>query len=150
MEVVVMPATVRSLAGPGALPAFFFTLASLGPVACSGAAPPAGPTTWTSTSGALSVEVRSSPDPPQRGTDTFELTVRDVTSKAPLDNLTLTVTPYMPAHLHGTSLVPLVTAEGQGKYLVTRVDLFMPGHWELQTVLSGAVMDHVVPAFDIP
>ena len=33
--------------------------------------------------------------------------------------------------------------------LVTELDVFMPGHWELRTALSGPMTDHVTPAFDI-
>jgi hypothetical protein len=133
-------------------------LAGAGPIACSGSSAPQGSKTFsadayqttTADSGALSVQVRTSPQPPQRGTIRVELTVTNVGDGTPRDGLTLDVVPWMPAHNHGTSVVPTVAAEGQGKYLVTGVDLFMPGHWELRTTFSGPVTDHAAPAFDVP
>jgi YtkA-like len=133
-------------------------LLAISAMGCSGSAAPTGPPTFTadafmiapSTLGTgLAVEVRTSPQPPARGTIAVQLTVIDATSRAPLDGLTIRVVPWMPAHDHGTSLVPTVKAEGQGKYLVSDVDLFMPGHWELQTTLSGPLADYVAPAFDV-
>jgi hypothetical protein len=79
-----------------------------------------------------------------------ELTVRRASDGAPVDGLMVTVDPYMPAHLHGTSIVPVVAAEGQGRYRITQVDLSMAGHWELRTTFSGPLTDYVVPTYDIP
>jgi hypothetical protein len=106
--------------------------------------------TMTSQSGALNVEVRTSPQPPERGTNAIELTVTDASDGKPHDGLTVAVKPWMPAMNHGSSAIPVVTAAGNGKYVVTEVYLFMPGHWELQTSFTGAVTDYVVPAVDIP
>ncbi len=50
---------------------------------------------------------------------------------------------------HGGAGVPVITPEGEGKYLVTELGLFMPGHWQLRTTVSGPVMDHVVADFDV-
>ena len=124
---------------------------------CSSPSAPGGPpkfgteafTTATGQSSALTVAVRTSPQPPPRGTIAVEFTVTN-TAGAPIDDLSLAVRPWMPAHGHGTSVVPTVTPEGQGKYLSTNVDLFMPGHWELQTSFSGPVTDYAAPAFDVP
>ena len=96
------------------------------------------------------VGVRSSPSPPRRGTDAFQLRVTDVRTSAPVDGLTLTVTPFMPAMGHGTSVAPEVTAEGGGVYVARGVNLFMPGRWELRVALHGAVDDAIAPAWDIP
>jgi hypothetical protein len=127
-------------------------------VACSGAAEPSGPSSFpatpymtaTSDSGALQIEVRTSPQPPVRGTNSLELTITDAATGKPRDDLSLAVEPWMPAMNHGSSAIPMVTAEGDGKYLVTAVYLFMPGHWEMRTSFSGAMTDHAAPAFDIP
>jgi hypothetical protein len=104
----------------------------------------------TSSSGALSVGVSTSPQPPERGTIAVELTFMNVAGGAPVDGLTLQIRPWMPAHGHGTAVVPVVTAKGQGQYIVDNVNLFMAGHWELQTTLSGSAVDYVAPALDIP
>ena len=124
---------------------------------CSSAAPTGAASfsdtplvTANSTSGALRVEVRSSPQPLARGTNDLQLTVMDASSGATLDDLTVSVQPWMPAMNHGSSTVPTVTRQGAGKYLVTEVNLFMPGHWELRMSLSGSSPDDVVVASDIP
>jgi hypothetical protein len=126
---------------------------------CSNGAAQSGPPTFTtdafmiapSTLGSgVSVEFRTSPQPPVRGTIAVQLTIRSAPDGAPLDGLTVRVVPWMPAHNHGSSLVPTVTPEGEGKYLVSNVDLFMPGHWELQTTISGPLTDYVAPSFDVP
>jgi hypothetical protein len=149
-----MIATFRRVAAPRVLHSLLVATVS---IACSGSIAREPMTfsaeaylTAMADSGALSVQVRTSPQPPARGTIGVELTVTNVADGSPLDGLTLGVVPWMPAHNHGTSVAPTVTAEGQGKYLLADVDLFMPGHWELRTTFSGPVMDHAAPAFDIP
>jgi hypothetical protein len=108
-------------------------------------------TTVQSDSNALSVEMRTAPQPPERGTIEVEFRIRSVADGSLVDGLTVTVAPWMPApYNHGPSVAPKVVAEGQGRYLVTGVDLFMPGPWELKTTLSGPVADNVAPAFDVP
>jgi hypothetical protein len=100
--------------------------------------------------GVLEVQVRASPDPPWQGTIAVELTVMAAADGIPQDGLSIAMVPWMPAHGHGTSLTPVVTPEGNGKYLVTQVDLFMAGYWELQTTLSGPLSDYVAPGYNIP
>ena len=124
--------------------------------ACSGGAAPGSATfsadayvTAASTSGALSVAVRTSPQPPARGTDSVELTITRVSDGTPVDGLSLDVVPWMPAMGHGTS-TPTVTPEGDGVYLVTEVYLFMPGLWALQTAISGPMTDSVAPQVTVP
>lgn len=102
----------------------------------------------TSTSGALHVELRTSPQPPAVGNDDIELLVTDA-SGAPRDGLTVTVKPWMPAHDHGTSQTT-VTPRGGGKYLVTNVYLYMSGVWQLQIGFSGSVSDDASAEFELP
>jgi hypothetical protein len=124
-------------------------------VACSSASPaatgtfPADPyTTTTSDSGALVIDVRTSPQPPSRGTDEVQLTVTKASDGTPVDGLSLDVEPWMPAMQHGTSATT-VTAEGGGVYLVTEVYLYMPGVWDLRTAISGAATDNATPQLTI-
>jgi hypothetical protein len=125
---------------------------------CSGgAAPPVGgfpaePLLATSSdSGGLKIELRTSPQPPARGSSEAELTVTRTNDGATADGLDVAVEPWMPAMGHGSSVVPTVTPEGGGKYHVTGVYLFMPGTWELRiTFTSGASRDHAAPSFDVP
>lgn len=110
--------------------------------------PSAPLSTLMTDSGTLRVEVRTSPQPPARGGIDAELTITDAASGAPRDGLTLQIRPWMPAMNHG-AIMATVAPEGSGKYLVTEVDLFMAGLWELQTTISGPVSDHVAPQFQI-
>lgn len=104
--------------------------------------------TLMSDSNALRIEVRSSPQPPTRGNVDVEFVVTNVAEGRPQDGLELQIKPWMPAFNHG-AIPPTITPEGNGKYLVTEVDLFMAGRWELRTTFSGPVSDHATPAFDI-
>jgi YtkA-like protein len=103
-----------------------------------------------SDSGALTIELRTSPEqPPSRGTVSVEYRVAN-TGGQPVDGLTLDVVPWMPDMGHGTSTKPTVTDEGGGHYVVSDVSLYMPGRWQLRTTFSGSVHDGVVPLFQIP
>ena len=89
--------------------------------------------------GGATIEVRTSPQPPTRGSIEVEYTVAK--AGVPVDGLTLEVTPFMPDMGHGATVEPTVTAEGGGKYLIGNVELYMAGRWELRTTLHGAVED---------
>jgi hypothetical protein len=104
----------------------------------------------TSESAQLLVQVRTSPQPPQRGTIGVELVVTSAADGGACDGLTVDLVPWMPAHGHGTSIVPTVKAKGHGTYVLSDVDLFMPGHWQLRTTFSGPLTDHAAPAIDVP
>ena len=101
-----------------------------------------------SDSSALAIDVRTSPQPPSRGTNEVELTITRASDGAPVDGLTLDVEPWMSSMEHGTS-TPTVTPEGGGVYLVTEVYLYMPGLWTLRTTISGAMTDHAAPQLTI-
>lgn len=125
--------------------------------ACSSASPSPAQATFpndpyvevTSASANLRVAVRTSPQPPPRGTFAVKMTITD-RSGAPVEGLSLDVVPWMVAHGHGTAIKPSVTPDGPGEYLVSDVNLFMPGTWELRTSITGRVTDHVAPALAIP
>lgn|GEM_PF-2266841 len=80
------------------------------------------------------------PDPVDRGDNTFTLELTDDTGAAyvhpgALDDGTFLLSPYMPAHGHGTvplDFVPNADAEvDDGTYIFGPIDLFMPGRWDL-------------------
>ena len=102
-----------------------------------------------SAEGKLRIEVRSSPQPLTRGVGAMELLVTDREGAAQT-SLEVVAVPWMASHGHGASVVPSVTPMGGGRYVVTNIDLFMPGRWEIRTTMSGSVSDHVALAFDIP
>jgi hypothetical protein len=101
-----------------------------------------------SDSGSLSIVVATvSGASLDRGTNSLEFEI--TSAGAGVDGLSLDVTPWMPAMGHGASVKPSVHAEGQGKYLVENVELFMPGLWQLQTTFSNGVSDHAAPSFEV-
>jgi hypothetical protein len=108
-----------------------------------------GPMTVKSQSGQLTIGVRTTPDPPLRGNNAVEFTITGATDGLARDGLVLAVKPWMPAMGHGTSIVPTITPEMDGKYLVSGVDLFMPGLWQLRVTISGPTADYAAPAYEI-
>lgn len=110
---------------------------------------PAAPFSTTMTdSGSLRVELWTSPQPPSRGGIDAQLRITDAKTGAAKDGLTLKILPWMPVMNHG-SIAPTITPKGDGKYLVTEVDLFMAGLWEFRTTIGGPVSDHVAPQFNV-
>ena len=126
-------------------------------VACGGGGPAAAPQsfgadpdqTLASDSGALTIAVRFSPDPPTAGSDAAQLSFIDADG-APVSGLALTVVPWMPAHGHGTSVDPTVTETEPGTFVAAPLYLFMPGSWELRMTIGGTVDDTAKAAFEIP
>jgi hypothetical protein len=55
----------------------------------------------------------------------------------------------MPAMGHGTSVKPATEPMGNGTYVVSRVNFYMGGKWDLRTSISGALTDHVALHFSI-
>lgn len=102
----------------------------------------------TGDAGIVHVAVYSAPDPVARGNDEFRYVITDA-GGAPVDGLSLAVTPWMPAMGHGASTTPAVTAEGQGKYLVSNVVLVMAGDWQLRTQVTGLVTDSFTVMFSV-
>jgi hypothetical protein len=126
-------------------------LALLSPaVACSGAPPDVatdGTVTVQSDSRELRLALTGSPSPLVVGNDEVDLAVTRADG-TPVDGLTVTVKPFMPAMDHGTSDAT-VTPTGHGHYRAQNVYMFMPGRWLLETTISGPVEDHATPAFEV-
>lgn len=90
----------------------------------------------TSSSGALKVAIVSSdPAPPTRYTNTWKVRVTDG-GGAPIQNPSITVTPFMPDHGHGTSIHAVATPEADGTFTITPLYLFMPGVWRVTIALD--------------
>lgn len=125
----------------------------------SSAKAPAGPVTFpapvllttTSDSKALQIAVRTSPSqPPGRGVVSVQYTVTNAQG-AGQDGLSLTPQLWMVTMGHGSATTPTVTARGQGIYQLDNVDFFMPGQWQIRTLLvGGQVSDSAAPSFEIP
>jgi hypothetical protein len=85
---------------------------------------------------ALSVKiVEATPSPPKKGTNTMLLQIADGAGK-PLDGATVSVTPYMPDHAHGSAVTPVVTPMGEGKYAVAKIYYPMPGLWKVTVTVQ--------------
>jgi hypothetical protein len=77
--------------------------------------------------GALSIKLMDAmPAPPQKQSNTLVLQVVDAAGM-PVDGATVSVTPFMPDHGHGSSVKPTVTAN---------VYLPMPGLWRLTVTVQ--------------
>ena len=109
---------------------------------------PADALATATSAGGLHVEVRSSPQPPPRGTCTMQVTLSG--ASGPTDGVDIALVPWMDAMGHGTSIKPSVSAVGGGKYVVSNVSLFMPGTWSLRFAFSGAVNDEATVPVDVP
>jgi hypothetical protein len=88
--------------------------------------------------GDLSVKLlESKPGPPIKGTNTMTLEVLDAAGSA-VDGATITVTPWMPDHAHGSAVAPIVTPMGSGKYAIDKVYLAMAGLWQIKVSVQPA------------
>lgn len=106
--------------------------------------------TKASDAGAFTVSLTSDPSPPIKGVNTWTLMITDG-GGAGVEGGTITVTPWMPAHGHGSNSEAVVTADGGGQYTVTPVDLHMAGVWDTTIAIDdGMAMDEVHFVFDIP
>jgi hypothetical protein len=67
----------------------------------------------------------------------------------PQTNAMIEVTPFMPRHGHGTSVVPVVTPTGDA-FTIAPLYFFMPGLWQVTIKATvGAVTDKAVFTFCI-
>jgi hypothetical protein len=65
-----------------------------------------------------------------KGSNTWDVEVKD-TAGDDLPGLSIVTVPYMPDHGHGTSITPLTTDEGGGRYVLSPLYLYMGGYWEI-------------------
>lgn len=100
----------------------------------------------TSATGAFTVKLLDSTftdatgthsEAPAKGVNVWTIEVQDAVTAAPLDGVTMVVTPRMPDHAHGTPLVVGVTSLGGGTYTFAPVYLYMPGFWQVSVELRG-------------
>jgi hypothetical protein len=91
------------------------------------------------TDGAFAVSfVDAEPAPPSKGENTWTVKIADGSGQ-PVSGATVAVTPFMPDHGHGSSIVPQVTPMGSdGTYQVSLLELFMPGIWQVTFTITPA------------
>jgi hypothetical protein len=133
---------------------------------CAGydAGPYASGAMMVSASGAYTVtlvSVEAATNPPVTtlavGLNTFTVTVRDAGGGAPAGLAMTSEKPFMPKHNHGASTFPAVADQGDGTFVVSAINFFMPGYWELTLNLlppgvgdGGAPADKVVLPLCVP
>jgi hypothetical protein len=106
--------------------------------------------------GALDFRLMSAdPSPPSRGDNTWTLQLNAMsggTVGSPQTGATITVTPFMPDHQHGTAIRVLVEEMADpGRYKLSPVNLWMPGVWETTIQASTpSGTDEVVYTFCLP
>jgi hypothetical protein len=104
----------------------------------------------TSASGLLRINARTvDGEAPVRGENPFDIEILRAHDEVGIEGLELTVTPWMPAMGHGTSVRSMVTEVGAGHYRADDVYLFMPGLWELRISIMGSIHDDAAPRFQI-
>jgi MYXO-CTERM domain-containing protein len=94
--------------------------------------------------GQISVELaEATPSPPVvRDDNTWRLKLTDADGE-PVVGATLVATPYMPQHQHGTAEV-VIEEQGDGAYVLSPIELIMPGVWEIPlsvTTADGALSE---------
>lgn len=91
-----------------------------------------------SASGKLHVRLLSAqPAPPEKGDNVWTVELDDDTGK-PIDGASVSMTPFMPDHGHGSAKTPVATPTGEpGKYKIDQIYLPMAGYWEM-TVHVGS------------
>lgn len=92
----------------------------------------------------------ATPAPPARDNNTWTVQIKDTAGTA-LEGATLTVTPFMPSHQHGSPIAVVVTPTATpGEYELDPVNLWMPGVWETTIqAQKDSVVDSAVYSFCI-
>lgn len=95
--------------------------------------------------------ISSTPAPPSRGDNTWEIDLVDGTGTA-ITGAAMVVTPFMPDHNHGTSIKAQVTEPTPGHYEIAPVNLWMPGFWQItvKATPTAGTADAAVFSFCIP
>lgn len=94
-------------------------------------------------------EIALHPQPSVVGDNRLELTLRDAQGD-PLEGATVEVSPWMPAHGHGSKDVAAEESEA-GHYGTDELHFNMPGVWELRIhVVSGETEGRLVATLEVP
>jgi hypothetical protein len=103
----------------------------------------------TSTSGAYDVALLAHSPELTRGDYSMQYIVTNMADGTPVDGLTMTIVPWMPAMGHGTPIVPTITPLGAGTYQLDHIDLYMAGLWQLRTTATSASSDQIEPSLQV-
>lgn len=99
-------------------------------------------------SGPFDGEITLDSDSPAVGDHEADLTLVDGKGE-PLDGAQVQVTPFMPAHGHGSDEVDAAESK-PGRYVAKALSLFMPGVWELRVhVVQGDDEGQLVATYEV-
>ncbi len=84
------------------------------------------------------------------GNNSMKLFIGDRKSKTPLkQKLDIEIVPWMPAHEHGTSALPVIKELGKGEYSVEQLNLSMPGLWEIYVRINKGKKGEDTAVFNV-
>lgn len=91
------------------------------------------------------------PAPAVRGNNTWIVQLNSMVSGvvgSPMDGATISASPFMPAHQHGSPITPTISATGTpGEYMITPINLWMPGVWQTTLTVTSGTADRTVYSF---
>lgn len=88
------------------------------------------------------------PSPLDKGDNVWSIDLASVTDGAPVSDETLTITPFMPEHGHGTNPATVTTtSNGDGSYTSESFDLFMGGLCEITLTANGGPVGYDTTMF---
>jgi len=91
------------------------------------------------------------PAPSIRGNNTWVVQLNSMSAGvvgSPMDGASITASPFMPAHQHGSPITPVVTATGTaGEYSISPINLWMPGVWQTTLTVTSGTADRAVYSF---
>jgi hypothetical protein len=111
-------------------------------------------TKQASLKGTFSIAIESAdPAPPQTNDNTWTIMLTDA-SDAPVQGATFKFDTYMPDHRHHGSITPdAQPGKSPGEYVISRLNLFMPGLWQITftvTASDGTTTDSVQWIYCVP
>ncbi len=87
----------------------------------------------------------SDPTPPGVGANRWTLSALTPTEQEPVPDCSMTATPYMPDHGHGSTNTPTTEpAETDGTYVLDNIQFLMPGYWETTIAVSCPEIDDTI------
>jgi len=130
--------------------ATLFVLALAVGVGCSSAsAPESGDQDVQSELGLFVASFQPEPNPPVVGENGLLISLTSASAE-PVLGATVSVEPWMPAHGHGSAVVPQVSEIGAGEYRATQINYSMPGRWELRVVVTAdGASDRLTVAYEV-
>jgi len=99
--------------------------------------------------GSFQGELSRSPAPSVVGENTLTLELRDENGE-PLETATVVISPWMPAHGHGSRDVT-ADEEQPGRYVTKRLLFNMPGRWDLRVAVEvDGEEGHLLGSLEVP